>query len=72
MDREIIVCIDNTGSAELTVGKKYSYIIKDNKYNQYFLADDHGNIRAFNVSKFKEISELREEKLKNLLDGTEG
>jgi len=64
-----IVCINNSdilnGLIELlTINKTYE-VIKNSK-GQYYIKDNSGEERWYNDNRFKDITTIREEKLKQL------
>jgi hypothetical protein len=62
-----IVCVDNDGGWEdfLTLGKTYD-VIYNNKYC-YNILNDNGDDDWFNNSRFKILTEIRNDKINKLL-----
>lgn len=78
---EVVVCIDNISidigggihTQPITIGKVYNVVNPSNqvskKYPFYNLIDDNGNASVILCSKFKPLSDIRNEKLNTILYG---
>ena len=64
-----VICVDNGGldrnCPSLTIGKSY-YVIYPSINGQYVVINDHGQSGYYDVKRFKQLSDIREEKLKQL------
>ena len=66
---DIIICVYNGGILPLTYGKHYKVESIYPKINadKYYVINDIGNIYHYPSSNFRLLSELRDEKLDDLL-----
>lgn len=74
---EKVVCINNIANKNenytmcLTLGKIYDVIEKERHYDftAYKILDDKGYMRSYFSKYFKKISDIRNEKIDNILNG---
>ena len=63
---DTVVCVLNIN--KLTVGKNYK-VLDDDYYNHYIIVMNDNDIAdAYNIKHFKSLSDIREDKLKSLLN----
>ena len=72
---DVVICVDITGLTSvfkppLTLGKEY--VIKEIDTKTYYVFNDSGNRLNYMKHRFKLLSEIREEKINDILSNKNG